>query len=75
MTYVPACWRISVCHLVAYVLDLPVGDVIVGVRVGADLAEESLEPLVVLEFFEARLTLAVVFQVLAVGDKAMLKIF
>ena len=52
-------------------LDLPVGDVIVGVGVGADLAEESLEPLVVLEFFEARLAFGVVLQVLAVGDEAL----
>ena len=52
-------------------LDLPVGDVIVGVGVGADLAEEGLEPLVVLELFEARLALGVVLQVLAVGDEAL----
>ena len=46
---------------VTYVLDLPVCDVIIVVGHRAcDLAEEGLEPLVVLQLLEARLPLVVV---------------
>ena len=46
---------------VTYVLDFPAGDVIIVVGHRArDLAEEGLEPLVVLQLLEARLPLVVV---------------